>query len=109
MDLDDLIRTYVDLTDKIDQLNQARDNIRTELRTLGAGRHHSDTLNMTVTVSKPAARFDPDKFTTVVTDPELAAACTERSISSKKAKEILPPAVYALCCTEGGEPRVTIR
>lgn len=107
--LDDLIREYVTLADQIAALTSRLDQVKTTMRSLGVGRHESSALGLAVTVSKPPARFNPDRFAEVVTTVELIDACTEPVISARKAKQILPPAVYALCCVEGGEPRVAVR
>lgn len=107
--LDDMVAEYLDLTDRIEQLGQRRDQIKTQLRELGTGKHVCENLDATVTVSAPAKRFDAATFDKIVTDDQLRAACTETTISGKLAKQVLAPAIYDLCTVEGGEPRVTVR
>lgn len=53
----------------------------------------------------PNRRFDPNLARTVL-PPELAEMCTVTVLDSKKAKAVLPPALYAACMREAGEPIV---
>lgn len=107
--LDTLVTEYLDLTDRLEQLGQRRDQIKAQLRDLGTGKHPCENLDATVTVSAPARRFDTAAFDKIVTDEQLRAACTETAISGKLAKQVLAPTIYELCTVEGGEPRVTVR
>lgn len=57
-------------------------------------------------------RFSPatahDVITRMPGGADVLKLVTEQSISSELCKQILPPAVYAMCRAESGKPKVTL-
>lgn len=52
-------------------------------------------------------KFSPAEAAKVLaSNPDLLAACSETVISSKKAKAVLPPAVYELCQVASDAPTI---
>lgn len=103
-----LAAEYLDLKDKAAQIDDRVKQIVAQLRALGEGKHEAGAA--TVVVGAVPHRFDARKAAEVLaSNPELLAQVSETVVSSTKAKQLLAPAVYALCSVENGEPRVTVR
>lgn len=106
VDLDHEVRTYLELTERIEELQVQRATIIARLRTLPAGKHDT-TYGVGVSVSMPSRSFNSTKAWALLT-PEQRALCV--SPDAKKIKAQLPPVLTEQCMDEGtGEPRVTIR
>ena len=104
--LDDLIAEWLDIQDRITVLTERKETLAEQMRTLGEGRHATTTG--AITVSSGTKRFSAEKAAEILT-PELREACTETIITSKRAKVVLPPALYDLCSETNGRPRVTVK
>ncbi|NUQ89597.1 MAG: hypothetical protein HOQ43_14205 [Glycomyces artemisiae] len=84
--LDDDVAAYLDLTERIEQLEARRTTIRARLAQRGEGTH-TTTAGIAVTVTPPNRRFNLDRAWTLLT-PEQQALCT--SPDPKKVKAQLP-------------------
>ena len=103
-----LAAEYLELKAKTAELDDRIKQIVALLRELGEGRHEAGTA--TVTVGATPHRFSAARASEVLaTNPALLEQCQELVVSSTKAREILPPAVYALCSLPVGEARVSVR
>lgn len=104
--LEALVRTHVDLTERIEALNAERANIVAQLRELGPGKYDT-SFGVSVTVALPSRSFNATKAWSMLT-PEQQAVCV--SPDAKKIKQQLAPVLAEQCMDEGtGEPRVTVR
>lgn len=100
---DDLVAEYLDLTDRIEQMDTRRGIIRATLAELGEGRHDTASgVAIHVTIPK---RFNAKRAAAELPS-DLAALCQD--FSATKAKQILAPALYS-SFAEPGRPVVTIR
>lgn len=100
-----LAADYLSWRTQRDQAIERMDAITTELRSLGAGDHEVGDLKVTVQVSR---RFDGAEAAKILPADTLALI-QDVTISAAKAKRILAPALYELCMTESGSPRVTVK
>ena len=104
---EELAREYLDLKERAAVIDDRIKQIVAELRdNLGAGRHTAGDHTVTVT---PQRRFNPDRAAEVLAGSPLLEACQETVVTSARAKQVLPPAVYETCMVEAGEARVSIR
>lgn len=100
---DDDVRRYVDLQAKIGDLTTELEAIRVRIRAHGSGQ----VGDLVVTVAA-ARRFSPVRAVDLLSPDELASI-TETTLSSAKAKQVLPPVIYEQLLYPYGEPRVTVR
>lgn len=104
--LDDDVATYLDLTDRITQLEEQRNSVKARLAAAGPGAHPT-SHGVTVSITPPPRRFNLDRAWTALT-PEQQALCT--SPDPKKVKSQLPEVLLDTFMDEGtGAPRVSIR
>lgn len=102
---DDDVRRYLDLSETIEALNAERETVKNRLRDLGPGKHPS-VNGVTVTVTPPSRRFNPDRAWTMLT-PEQQTLCV--SPDAKKIKAQLPGVLLDQAYDEGaGSPVVKI-
>lgn len=106
--LDDILAEWADVTTKLDELATRREQLADQLRALGEGSHVGTAGK--VTVSQPARRFDA-KLAIATLPPEMLTLCQETTVSSTKAKKVLPPALYEQCqsASSSAKPRVTVK
>lgn len=102
--LDDDVRAYLDLSERIEQLTAERENIKARLRAAGVGRHET-TFGVAVSVSSNR-RFNIDAAWAALT-AEQQALCL--SPDAKKVRSQLPPALADAFMEDAGEPRVVIK
>lgn len=102
LDIEVEVRAYVDLTEKIEELNSERANIIARLRALEPGKHGT-SFGVTVSVSEPSRRFNTTKAWAMLT-PEQQAVCT--SPDAKKIKDQLPPVIVDTLMEAGTGDRV---
>lgn len=102
--LDDLVKRYTDVAAHVATLNAELDDIKAELRAAGTT---TAPCGIKVTVT-PNRRFSADRAAEVL-PPSLLAAVSRPSIDTSLAKEQLPPALYAQCMVEVGQPRVAVK
>lgn len=104
--IDNLVASYVSLTDQINQLTDALDGIKSQLRDLGPGEYRSSS-GVTASVSAPSRRFDINTAWSLLT-PEQQAVCVAPDAS--KVKSQLPEILLEQCYAAGaGAPRVVVR
>lgn len=104
--LDKTVARYLELDARRNEIVAEQDQIKIALRTqLEPGRHDTPS-GQKVTIS-PNRRFNADLAQSVIPAELLPLVMTE-TIDSKKAKAVLPPALYNQCSAEVGEPRVSI-
>lgn len=107
IDVDAEVRAYVDLTEKIEQLNAERAAITARLRAALSTGKHDTTFGVSVSVATPSRSFNLERAWTMLT-PAQQALCT--SPDAKKVKAQLPPVLAEQCMDESnGDARVTIR
>ena len=101
-----LISRLAEIADAKTQLEAEEKTIKTQLRdSLDVGT--KVTVNGSpVLAIQSYRRFDATLATRTLT-PELLALCTVPTVDSKRAKELLPPAVYTACCKDY-DPRVVL-
>lgn len=97
------VRRLVEIQDAVKQLETEADAIKARIRQHGPGKVGDLTVNVST-----ARRFSPVKALEVLT-PEQLASCTETTISTAKARQVLPPAVYEACMYPYGDARVVVR
>ena len=103
--LDDVER-LADLQARIKDLTAEADSIKARLRDDyrdTPGVHDLGAHKVTVT---PTARFSEDQARAVL-PAELVALCTVTALSGATFKQLVPPPLYAACCTPP-EPRVAV-
>lgn len=100
--LDDQTANLVDrlrlLLSEIANRTKQADEIKKELRLIGPGTFHYNgrpILDLTA-----GSTFDPAKAEKILTAEQLEA-CKETVISAKRAAQVLPPALYAMCRKPG--------
>ena len=104
-DYETLVKEYVRLREQRDQLDQAMDGIKEQLRGLDAGTHEIAGLQVVIA---PNRRLDETRVTTlypVSSHPELYTAKPD----PKKVREELPPKVVDSLMREAGPARVTVK
>lgn len=100
---DDVLR-LIDLQATIKQLEDELDTIKSRIRAHGPGRVGQLQVRLI-----PQRRFSPVVAATVLSPEQIAAiAETTTVLSGSRAKQALPPDIYARCLYDIGEPRVTI-
>lgn len=104
--LDADVKRYLELDALKADIETEQGIIKERLRDLGNGAHVAP-CGVSVSVS-PNRRFNADKAADVV-PPVLLEQIQSLSIDTKKAKALLPPAVYDLCMVEVGQARVSLR
>src|SRR5690606_29931330 len=100
-----LVKEYVQLRDQREQIDQAMDGIKEQLRGLDAGTHTIAGLQVVIA---PNRRLDETRVTTlypVSSHPELYTAKPD----PKKLREELPPKVVDSLMREAGPARVTVK
>jgi hypothetical protein len=102
--LDDQVRRYLELTEQIEQLTMAREQVKAALRDAGIGRHET-SYGVTVSVSSNR-RFNVDAAWSALT-PEQQALCL--SPDAKKVRGQLPPDLADAFMETVGEPRVVVK
>lgn len=104
--LDNEVLAWLDLTDKIEELEAERARIKTRLAAFGPGQHVA-TGGVVVTVGAPPRRFNRDRAWAFLTEDQKDV-CT--SPDDKKIKAQLAPVLLEECMDAGtGAARVTIR
>lgn len=104
--LDDDVNAYLDLTERMEELESQRATIRARLAQRGTGTH-TTTTGIKVTVTAPNRRFNLDRAWAMLTEDQKDV-CT--SADPKKVKAQLPEVLLESCMDEGtGAPRVTIK
>lgn len=105
--LDDDVAIYLDLAERIDQLEQQRKAVAARIAETAGPGQHTTTAGTRVTVSPPNRRFNTDRGWAMLTDDQRALCV---SPDAKKIREQLPPVLAEQCMDAGtGTPRVTIR
>lgn len=102
-----LRKRYLELSAKIAQYEEERENIKVNFRRLGAGAHPIGDGKATVS---PQRRFDPDIAEKVLTEinPDLLIACSKSVVDSGLVKLMLGDLVYDRCKKNVGEDKVQI-
>lgn len=105
-DTADLVRRLAELNTHITDLTEQTEQIKEKLRAnLNIGTY---TINNQPAISiKPTRRFSPTRALTVL-PVELLLLCQISVIDAKKAREVLPPALYASCQEDTGKPQVRL-
>ena len=104
--LDDDIATWLDLTERIEDLTSQRDAIKARLAGHGIGTH-TTAAGVTVTVTAPPRKFNLDRAWSMLTEDQKDV-CT--SPDATKVKRQLPGVLVEDCYDEGtGAPRVTVK
>lgn len=97
--LDTLVARYVDLSDHIDHLIAARNEIIDQLRDLGPGKHPTGS-GLVVTVSPPSRRFNAARAEQMLS-PQQLELCHHDGYDAKKIKQFLPPVLLDQCMDPG--------
>lgn len=104
--LDDDAALYLDLTERIEELENQRATIRARLAHRGPGNHTTST-GLTVAVTGPNRRFNIDKAWALLT-PEQQGLCA--SPDARKVKSQLAQVLVDSCMEPGtGAPRVVVK
>lgn len=104
--LDDDVATYLDLTERIEQLEQQRATIRARIAEHGPG-SHATTHGVTVSITAPSRRFNIDRAWSLLNDDQKSICVGP---DPTKVKKQLPPVLLDECMDPGtGAPRVSIR
>lgn len=100
-DLADLVADDVarlaDIGQRIRDLTEQADEIKTRLRPLGAGKFRHDGRDV-LQVGEAGEQFDP-KLAAKLIPEALQPSCSKLKLDGPTAKQVLPPALYAQCCT----------
>lgn len=101
-------RAYVDLDDRIKDLQAQQASIKGRMRdNLDLGKHDTDA-GVTVTISAPSRRFNPVRAAELLTE-EQREVCRADGFDPKKLKAQLPPVLMETCMEAGtGDPVVRI-
>lgn len=102
----DLVRRLTELNTQITDLTEQTEQIKEKLRAnLNVGTY---TINNQPVISiKPTRRFSPTRALTVL-PTELLNLCQINIVDAKRAREVLPPALYASCQEDTGKPQVRL-
>lgn len=104
-DLDQLASTFIELADKIAQLQAQQDHIKDQLRDLGVGKHSSPS-GIPITIQAPARYLNTERAWGMLTRQQQNACM---SPDYKKARAQLPPVLLEQCMDEGtGKPIVKV-
>ena len=104
--LDNDVKRYLELDAMKADLEAEQSIIKARLRGLGEGKYDAP-CGVAVTI-RPNRRFNPAKAEEIV-PAELIPAIQTLIINSKKAKALLPPALYEASMVAVGDPRVVIK
>lgn len=98
-----LARRRLELTHQLDELKHAVAQVDAALMTMLQPGDHADIDGQPVwTIRAGNARFNEAKARDVLPQELVeAATVTETHLSKDRAREILPPALYAECCVAG--------
>lgn len=97
-ELTDCVVRLADIQARQAELQRQADSLKTILRALGETRQRRfGDLMLTVT---PNRRFDANKARDVLSAPVLQQISVSRP-DPATARKVLPPDVYAECCTDG--------
>lgn len=99
-----LAARLVAIADAKAELDAEADEIKAQLRDLGPGSHAAGDYKVSITVQR---RFDPALAKQVLSDETFESLCT--AFDTKRAKQILAPAIYDACMSESGDPRVVVK
>jgi hypothetical protein len=103
------VKMYVELDERIKDLQAQQGDIKARLRaSLPVGKHETD-VGLRVTIS-PNRRFNEALAADVLgsIDPELLAACTVQKVDSATTKKLVGDDVYSACMKDVGDPVVRI-
>lgn len=104
--LDTDVKRYLELDAIKADIEIEQSAIKTRLRDLGIGAHSAPCgVAVTVTANR---RFNPAEAGRIV-PAELLPAIQSTVVDAKKAKAILPPALYEQAMLPVGDPRVVIK
>jgi hypothetical protein len=108
-DLNADVKTYLDLDDKVKDLQARQADIKARMRdNLAIGKHETD-LGVHVTVSAPSRRFNLARAVDLL-QPELREQCKADGYDASKVKRFLPPALLDVAMDAGtGDPVVRIQ
>ena len=103
----EMVKRHQELGAIIDAATEEQESIKATFRQLGVGRY--DVGDIPVTVS-PNRRFDAGTAEPVLRaiNPALVAACSETTLTAKKAKTVLPPDLYERCMKVSPEHKVKV-
>lgn len=104
--LDTDVKRYLELDAAKADIEIEQAAIKERLRALGVG-SYTAPCGVAVTIT-PNRRFNPAEAERIV-PAELIPAISTTAIDAKKAKAMLPPALYEAAMLPVGEPRVTLR
>lgn len=104
--LQQLIEEHIHISAEIAALTARLDAITDQLRKLPEGKH--PTSAGVVTVTPPVRRFSPSLAAQILPE-HLVAACSEQTIVAAKAKQMLPPALYAQCSAPAASAKPGVR
>lgn len=100
------VATWLDLTERIEQLTSQRDTVKARLAQHGVG-VHTTAAGVKVTVSPPPRAFNLDRAWQMLT-PEQRQLCL--SPDAAKVKKQLPPVLAEDCMDPGrGANRVIVK
>jgi hypothetical protein len=87
------------LNDEIDERKKYADELKASLRDrLPAGHKYRYDGREVLDLAKPGKQFDQARAAAIIPQ-HLHAACSVVRFDADLAKKILPPALYAQCCT----------
>lgn len=102
---------YINLRDKIFELQDRLEGIKAEFRKLGRGTHELGGGAL-ITIS-PNHRFDEDEALRAIPEPLIAYVTkhvpAHDRIDKFACKRELPPALYERCMVPQGEDRVNVK
>lgn len=103
----DYVKRYLELQSVIDDCKAEQEVIKADCRQLGLGKH---TTGAGPVVVSPNRRWDAATAEQVLREinPDLIPACSETVLTSAKAKQVLPPAVYEQCMKASDNYKVSI-
>lgn len=103
----------VPLISRLAEVAQQRAELEVEEKTLREQLRPHLTVGERITIRgnpvltlRPFRRFDPDLAKSAIPE-QLLPLCTVTTVDSKRAKDVLPPAIYRACQAEY-EPRVVL-
>lgn len=102
-----LVQRYAELGQRIAEMKEQQDAIKTRLRVLGRGRHDIGDNKVTISAN---TRFDPELADTVLRaiHPDLVAKCSVSKIDATLTKKWVSGEVYGRCQRQAGEDKVVI-
>ena len=104
--INDAVLRYLEITDRIEQLQAQQSAIKAQFRELEPGKHQT-VGGVVLTVTAPPRTFNANRAWSMLSEDQKDV-CT--SPDPKKIKAQLPPALTEACMDPGaGEPRVSIK